>query len=133
LASVSIGSKVFGVILVDLKKLFEDTDDLDLRWAVESTLDDAIAWCGKMAMAQQVEGSPAAQYFQEFIDSLTAMLSGDSTKISKSSLMFAIDDLELDAGVNDGTDYGGPDEEAQVAGDAEAVTEAQVEAQTEQA
>ena len=51
LASVSIGSRVFSVILVDLKHLFESTDDLDLRWAVESVLNDAITWSGMMATA----------------------------------------------------------------------------------
>ena len=47
-----------------------------------------------------------AQYFQEFIDALTAMLSAGEHKLSKDSLMFAIDDLETHAGVKDGDDEG---------------------------
>lgn len=46
LACCSIGSRVFGVILADLRQLFEGTEDLDLRWAIEGVLNDAIRWSG---------------------------------------------------------------------------------------
>ena len=99
LACCSIGSRVFSVVLADLRDLFANSDELDLRWAIESVLNDAITWCTKMTTAQQLEGSNAATYFQEFIDALSAMLSEGPTHLSKASLMFAIDDLEAHSGV----------------------------------
>ena len=52
LACCSIGSLVFAVVLADLRDLFSNSDgDLDLRWAVESTLNDAITWCRQMTAA----------------------------------------------------------------------------------
>ena len=63
LASVSIGSRVFSVILNDLRHLFEQTEELDLRWAIDSVLNDAITWSSKMCIAQQVPGSLAAECF----------------------------------------------------------------------
>jgi len=51
MASCAIGSRLFAVVLDDLRNLFETTEELDLRWAVEAVLDDAIIWCTKMTAA----------------------------------------------------------------------------------
>ena len=94
LACCSIGSRVFAVVLADLRALFESTEDLDLRWANEAVLNDAVAWCSKMSHAQKVEGSATATYFQEFVDALTQLLTDGPIHLSKASLMLAIEDLE---------------------------------------
>ena len=52
LACCSIGSRVFPVVLADLRDLFANSDELDLRWAIDSVLNDAITWSAKMATAQ---------------------------------------------------------------------------------
>ena len=49
LASLSLGSKVFEIILVDLHKLMENAQDLDLRWINTAVLEDAIQWCSGMS------------------------------------------------------------------------------------
>ena len=51
LASISLGSRVFVLIFSELRTLMERSQDLDLRWVNSMVLDDAIAWCNKVAQA----------------------------------------------------------------------------------
>ena len=56
-------------------------------------LDDAIAWCNKVAQAMQSPDSTLNQYWQEYLDHMGGLLSRGPTHLSKASLMFAIEDL----------------------------------------
>ena len=93
LASISLGCRVFVLIFSELRTLMEQSQDLDLRWINGMVLDDAIAWCNKVAQAMQSPDSTLNQYWQEYLDHMGGLLPRGPTHLSKASLMFAIEDL----------------------------------------
>ena len=90
MASVTIGSAVFPLILTEFKTVVDESEDLDLRWVSTAVLDDMIAWCKSLK-----EGGEAAEkLFAEFIGYLGGLISEGPIHLSKANLMMAIEDLK---------------------------------------
>ena len=64
MSSMAVGCKVFLILMIELRDLFENSSDLDLRWVSTAYLDDAIRFLS--AVVKSAPGSELDQYFGEF-------------------------------------------------------------------
>ena len=92
MSSMAVGSKVFLILMIELKDLLENSSDFDLRWANIAVLDDAIKFLSVVVKAGPE--SELDQYFGEFKSQLGSFLIEGPSQLTKGSLMLAIENLQ---------------------------------------